>query len=165
MLTYVLELEGGHFYIGRTTNLHRRLREHWKGRGARFVRIFPPRRLLEIRPGDVETATTIEYFKRYGLRVRGGPWTTVRLSNVPAVVWREQMSTTLATSTDISQWTIQAPVKNSHNSFVWPITVTPDSKAHPRIQVGQDENSLRIPFGISKFSEASRSCLDYSIAP
>ena len=76
------------------------------------------------------------------------------------------MATTLATQTDISQWTIQAPVRNSHNSLVWPITVTADSRAHPRVQVGKDDaNSLRIPFGASRFSENSKTALDYSIAP
>ena len=165
MYTYVLELAGGNIYVGRTINLHKRLRDHWKGRGARWVRLHPPRRLLDVQPGDVETATTIRYFKLKGLLVRGGPWCQVRLNAVPRSVFQEEMAT-LATQTSIKDWTVQPAVKNSHNSLVWPITVSQDSRAAPKVQCGQDDtNSLRIPFGTSKFSETSKTCLDYSIAP
>lgn len=166
MHTYVLQLAEGRIYCGRTTNLHKRLRAHWRGKGAKWTRLFPPHSLLEVLPTDVEVETTLRYFRSHGLLVRGGPWVATRLSAVPRCISQEEMATTLATQTDISQWTIQPPVRNSHNSLVWPITVTKDSRAHPRVQVGKDDaNSLRIPFGASRFSENSKTALDYSIAP
>ena len=73
---------------------------------------------------------------------------------------------TLPSQANLKEWTIQPGVRNSHNSLVWPLTVTPDSRASPKIQCGQDNsNSLRIPFGVSRFSETSKPCLDFSIGP
>ena len=165
MFTYVLLCEDSKIYVGKSQDINRRLRQHWKGKGALWTRLFPPIRVLEIRPNDVEVATTIEYFKQHGMRVRGGPWCQVRLKALPQKIWEEEMATTLATATDISNFTIQPPVKNAHNSLIWSITVSADSKSHPKIQCGQDANSLRVPFGLSKFSETSRTTLDYSLGP
>jgi len=79
MQTYVIETADKCWYVGRTTRpLHKRLREHWGGckrGGAKWLDIHAPYRLLEVRGGDVEKETTIEYMLRYGRdRVRGGPW-------------------------------------------------------------------------------------------
>ena len=74
------------------------------------------------------------------------------------------MATTHYSSTDISGWCIQPGQKNSHNSLVWALTVTKDSRSAPRIQLGKDINtSLRTPFGISQFSQESKKSLDYTL--
>jgi hypothetical protein len=39
---YVLELAGGYVYVGKSTNVTRRLGQHMDGKGAAFTRIFKP---------------------------------------------------------------------------------------------------------------------------
>lgn len=43
---YLLECEDGSFYTGITTDVDRRFAEHLDGKGARYTRSHPPRRLL-----------------------------------------------------------------------------------------------------------------------
>jgi putative endonuclease len=43
---YLIECEDGSFYTGITTNVDRRFAEHLNGKGARYTRSHPPRRLL-----------------------------------------------------------------------------------------------------------------------
>ena len=74
------------------------------------------------------------------------------------------MATTHYSNTDISGWCVQPGQKNSHNSLIWPITVTKDSRSAPRVQLGKDINtSLRTPFGISQFAPESKKSLDYTL--
>ena len=97
MLTYCLQCEGPAYYVGRTKDLHRRLRQHWSGRGARWVALHPPIRLLEVRAHDVERQTTLEYMRLYGWNiVRGGPWTTVRSIGKPRDLEEEKTMATYA---------------------------------------------------------------------
>jgi predicted GIY-YIG superfamily endonuclease len=79
---YVLELEGGNYYIGQTKNLKRRTSQHISGSGALWTGLHKPTRLVAIDnavyPSDSlaakrETELTIEYMKKYGWqKVRGG---------------------------------------------------------------------------------------------
>ena len=43
---YLLECEDGTLYTGITTDVDRRFAEHLNGKGARYTRSHPPRRLL-----------------------------------------------------------------------------------------------------------------------
>lgn len=43
---YVIECEGGSFYIGAANNLGRRFEEHRKGIGAKWTRDNPPLRII-----------------------------------------------------------------------------------------------------------------------
>lgn len=43
---YLLECEDGSLYTGITTDIERRYAEHLNGKGARYTRSHPPRRLL-----------------------------------------------------------------------------------------------------------------------
>lgn len=43
---YLLECEDGSLYTGISTDVDRRLAEHLSGKGARYTRAHPPRRLL-----------------------------------------------------------------------------------------------------------------------
>jgi putative endonuclease len=47
---YILECADGTFYTGWTTDPERRLRQHSRGRGARYTRAHPPARLAFIEP-------------------------------------------------------------------------------------------------------------------
>lgn len=75
---YVLRLEGGKYYIGKTTDVIQRYQEHLAGQGAAFTKRHPPVALEatfpETSPFD-EDKTTKEYMLKYGVdNVRGGAY-------------------------------------------------------------------------------------------
>jgi putative endonuclease len=47
---YIVECADGTYYTGWTTDPARRLREHSAGRGARYTRAHPARRLVFVEP-------------------------------------------------------------------------------------------------------------------
>ena len=74
---YVLKLVQGKWYVGRTTDIHKRYILHKKGKGSAWTRIYRPLKGIhfeykEESPFD-EDKTTKEYMLRYGIdNVRGG---------------------------------------------------------------------------------------------
>ena len=81
---YVLLLDDGKYYVGRTDNLQQRLDQHFKGEGASlWTKKYKPVRLIETLP-DVdpfeEDAVTKRYMARYGVdNVRGGAYTSMNI--------------------------------------------------------------------------------------
>ena len=77
-LVYVLELEGGNYYIGATHNFNMRIAQHISGNGAKWTRLHKPKSVVEIIldiSKTTENATTLRYIDLYGPeRVRGGSW-------------------------------------------------------------------------------------------
>jgi putative endonuclease len=47
---YIIECNDGSYYTGWTTDPARRVREHAAGRGARYTRAHPPKRLVFLEP-------------------------------------------------------------------------------------------------------------------
>lgn len=74
---YVLRLEEGKYYIGRSELLHRPL-AHFTGQGACWTKRFKPLEVVEkIDDCDkiVERLKTLEYMIKFGWQnVRGGGW-------------------------------------------------------------------------------------------
>lgn len=81
---YVLECEGGHIYVGRTTDPARRLRKHQEGRGAEWTRMHKPRRIMHMTPCTTlfdEDNTVKLMMIQHGIdKVRGGSYTQTELS-------------------------------------------------------------------------------------
>jgi len=81
---YVLELEGGKFYVGSSTNVDRRLKQHFRGAGAEYTKRHKPTGKVLPRLGKTESVTdsgereeTLLQMKCRGLdNVRG--WRYVR---------------------------------------------------------------------------------------
>jgi predicted GIY-YIG superfamily endonuclease len=80
-MIYVLELEGGNYYVGKTQNLTKRRQRHFEGKGNEWTKMHPPRKLIgaHIDIGeagdDLEKLTTLAYMKKYGIdKVRGYAW-------------------------------------------------------------------------------------------
>jgi predicted GIY-YIG superfamily endonuclease len=77
---YILELNAGKYYIGRTRDLGRRFMDHKDGRGSAWTRQHGGCKLIELRelknPFD-EDMITLEYMNTYGMdNVRGGSYVT-----------------------------------------------------------------------------------------
>lgn len=79
---YALLCEGGYYYIGQTTNVKRRVKQHENGKGAWFTKLHKPIELLESSSVGILTTSecmeeenylTAKYMFEYGIdRVRGG---------------------------------------------------------------------------------------------
>jgi predicted GIY-YIG superfamily endonuclease len=86
-LIYVLECEEGKYYIGITYNLNLRLAQHLSGSGAKWTRLYKPKRVVEIIHSGcslaLENETTQRYITLYGREnVRGGSW--CKLPSLPS---------------------------------------------------------------------------------
>ena len=79
---YKMNLEGGKKYVGKTTDVDRRMDQHFSGNGAKVTKKFKPinAKVVDEVPGffsdDVEQEYTEEYIDKYGYEnVRGGMYT------------------------------------------------------------------------------------------
>jgi predicted GIY-YIG superfamily endonuclease len=80
---YVLKLEDDKYYVGKTTNLVKRIKEHASGDGSEWTWTYRPVKVLEHRPvkdAYDETNTTKDLMKKYGVEnVRGGAYCQMEL--------------------------------------------------------------------------------------
>lgn len=99
-IIYVLELEDGYFYVGKTKNLERRIQEHKSGEGSSWTKLHPFVCLLETIKGDalVEDMMVKKYMLTEGIeKVRGGSYSTTRLTQTQT----ETLSRELRGATDV----------------------------------------------------------------
>ena len=76
-LVYVLELEGGKWYVGTSNQINLRIAAHFTGNGSRWTKLHKPVRIHKVCLGgrDVETRVTLEIMAEKGWQhVRGGGW-------------------------------------------------------------------------------------------
>jgi predicted GIY-YIG superfamily endonuclease len=80
---YVLQCEGGKYYVGKTADVMRRFEEHKTGKGSAWTRKYKPVRLMECRAissDHDENNVTKDLMKKYGIEnVRGGIYTQLVL--------------------------------------------------------------------------------------
>lgn len=81
---YILQLEKGKYYVGKTNSLQFRLESHFNVNGSEWTKIYKPLKVLEIKPNcddyDEDKYTKI-YMDKYGIdNVRGGSFVFVTLS-------------------------------------------------------------------------------------
>ena len=86
MIVYVLELQGGKYYVGITSNLDLRYFQHIDGKGSAWTSKFHPLSIIEKRmtanPFE-EDMVTKEYMAKYGIdNVRGGSYVSITLDSV-----------------------------------------------------------------------------------
>jgi len=79
---YKLNLSNGKKYVGKTTDIDRRMDQHFSGNGSKVTKKFKPKegKVVDEVPGyfadDVEQEYTGEYIDKYGYEnVRGGKYT------------------------------------------------------------------------------------------
>lgn len=92
---YVLQLQGGKYYVGKTSDMNRRYEEHKKGTGSSWTSKYKPVKILEVRPLKDEydeNNTTKDLMKKYGVdNVRGGSYTQVELPYGTKVVIQSEI--------------------------------------------------------------------------
>jgi len=82
---YILELEGGKYYVGKTDNPSIRISDHCNSYGSEWTKRYEPVRVVEIIPNcdtfDEDKYTKV-YMHKYGIdNVRGGSFCMCELSN------------------------------------------------------------------------------------
>ena len=80
---YVLQLEHGKYYVGKTDDITRRYQEHKRGLGAEWTKLHTPIKMLEtrnVKSSEDETNLTRELMKKHGVNnVRGGAYCQIEL--------------------------------------------------------------------------------------
>lgn len=81
---YILELEEGKYYVGKTNNPYFRLESHFNSNGSLWTKKYKPIRVLELKPNcdDYdEDKITRKYMDKYGINnVRGGSFVSIKLN-------------------------------------------------------------------------------------
>lgn len=82
---YILQLESGKYYIGKTTTPSFRLEQHFNSNGSTWTKKYKPTIVIELIPNcdDYdEDKYTIKYMEQYGINnVRGGSFCEIKLSD------------------------------------------------------------------------------------
>ena len=80
---YVLELEQGKYYVGKTNHTFQRFNQHVTGDGAEWTKKYKVKDLFAFhknRTDADENRITIQMMKKYGVKnVRGGSWCQLKL--------------------------------------------------------------------------------------
>ncbi len=82
---YVLRLEGGRFYVGKSDNVMSRYQQHLNGSGSAWTKKYKPvsleKRIENVSPFE-EDKITKEYMNKYGIeKVRGGSYVEIDLDD------------------------------------------------------------------------------------
>ena len=82
---YVLKLQGGRYYIGKSDNVMKRYQQHLEGNGSAWTRKYKPvsfEKAIENVSSFEEDKITKEYMSKYGIdKVRGGSYSEIELSD------------------------------------------------------------------------------------
>jgi len=82
---YILKLQGGRYYIGKSDNVMKRYGEHLSGHGSAWTRKYKPigvEKVIENVSSFQEDAFTKEYMAKYGIdKVRGGSYVSEELDD------------------------------------------------------------------------------------
>ena len=81
---YVLRLEGGRYYVGKSEDVMSRYQQHLNGQGSAWTRKYAPvsleKTIENVSPFE-EDKVTMEYMDKYGFEnVRGGSYVSLELS-------------------------------------------------------------------------------------
>lgn len=98
---YILQLEGGKYYVGKSSDVAKRFVQHQTGRGAEWTKLYKPMKLLETRritSEHDENNVTKDLMKKYGMEnVRGGAYASVVISEEHEDALRHEMKSTVDT--------------------------------------------------------------------
>lgn len=82
---YVLQLIEERYYVGRTGNILRRIKQHFSGYGAKYTKKYKPIKVIEVQEEvtmDDERKMTFKYVEKYGWeKVRGSYWCSLEIKS------------------------------------------------------------------------------------
>jgi predicted GIY-YIG superfamily endonuclease len=82
---YIIRLQGGHYYVGKSDNVMQRYKQHLDGKGSTWTNMYRPvsvERTIESQTSFDEDTYTKEYMKKYGVdKVRGGSYANMVLTD------------------------------------------------------------------------------------
>jgi predicted GIY-YIG superfamily endonuclease len=92
---YVLKLEGGKYYVGKSHDLITRYQQHLNGEGSAYTRKYRPVKMVQtitnVSPFE-EDKITKEYMSKYGVEnVRGGSYANPELTDFQLEALRAEM--------------------------------------------------------------------------
>jgi hypothetical protein len=94
---YVLKLVEDRYYVGRTSNILRRIKEHFTKKGALYTKTFKPLKVIEVKheeTNDDEMKMTFIYVEKYGWeKVRGSYWCSLEIKKYPKLNLYEKEKT------------------------------------------------------------------------
>ncbi len=80
---YVLKLIDDRYYVGRTSNILKRMQEHFTGGGSIYTKKYKPIKIIEITEEittEDEKLKTLEVMEKYGWeKVRGSYWCSIEI--------------------------------------------------------------------------------------
>ena len=92
---YVLQLEDNKWYVGKSTDIANRFKQHQSGSGSAWTKSYKPVKIVETRrlkDQYDETNTTKEYMKKYGIEnVRGGAYTQIVLPDYAEKALKQEL--------------------------------------------------------------------------
>ena len=95
VFVYILQLEKGKYYVGKTKQPDFRIEQHFNSSGSAWTKLYPPISVLEIIPNcdDYdEDKKTIQCMEKYGLdNVRGGSFCEITLSETNSSTIHQMM--------------------------------------------------------------------------
>lgn len=94
-LLYILKLEGGKYYIGKTNNLNSRINDHFNSRGCEWTKKHKPlivTEIIECKSNLEEDHWVEKYMQKYGIEnVRGGSYSNITLDRSQVGVLERKM--------------------------------------------------------------------------
>lgn len=96
---YILKLKGSKYYVGKTSNIEKRVRQHARGAGSSWTRKYPFEKLLRVFhncDSFDEDKYTLKLMSIFGLEnVRGGSYVSVVLPDeeISSITRRIRMAT------------------------------------------------------------------------
>ena len=94
---YVLKLEQGKYYVGKTNDVDRRFFQHMQGQGSSWTQKFEPVRIIETKEDATvwdEDVYVKKYMQQYGIdNVRGGSYSQVELSETQIQMLQQELRT------------------------------------------------------------------------
>ncbi len=92
---YVLKLVEDRYYVGRTSNIFRRIQQHFTGVGSIYTKKYKPLKVVEVEEEtttDDERKMTFKYVEKYGWgSVRGSYWCSLEIKRWPNLKSYEKM--------------------------------------------------------------------------
>jgi predicted GIY-YIG superfamily endonuclease len=98
-ILYILKLVKEKYYVGKTTNLVSRMKQHMNGKGAVFTKLYPPIELVYSKRVENifdEDLLTKEMMMKFGIEnVRGGSYSQINIDQCKQSVLETEFMTAL----------------------------------------------------------------------